>query len=515
MAKRVYDGTELDDLLSGSKTADAITGFGGDDVLVGQSGNDDIDGGLGRDIVDGGAGSDLLLGGADNDVLIAMSGNDSLDGGIGNDRFLVNGRANDTVYIIDPEGKDTLNVSGADTSARIDLRPGNVSRVDGRKIIIAGGDRDVDVPLDLVLTQDLSGSFGDDVFTVRSLSANLVNAVGRIASDVRFGVTSFVDKPISPFGVVGDHEYQTELGLTRNATAFTNAINGLVVQNGFDEPESQLTALLQNAVRTGEIGWNAGALKIVVLTTDAPFHEAGDYGTVKSNEGDAILDGPGRDGTGEDYPSVMQTATALKAAGIIPIFAVTSNTKATYDQLVDDLGFGIVVNLSSDSSDIIAAVRKGIKKIAETVIENAVGGRLDDDIVGNKADNMIKGRAGDDELRGLDGRDDLRGGKGRDTIKGGDGADDLEGGSGADVMTGGNNLDTFVFGKKHGKDTITDFNPTREVLDMTETGLSYGDITRTRVGNDTEITSSQGTILLEDVLPRDIDASDFLFNMPT
>lgn len=135
MAKRNYQGTNGDDLISGGKkTDDKILGEKGNDVLIGQGGNDLLNGGLGNDVLVGGPGNDVLIGGTGNDVLIAQNGNDDLDGGIGNDKFLVNGKSGDRVFIVDTDGKnDELNVSGADNGADINLRPGSTSTVDGRK----------------------------------------------------------------------------------------------------------------------------------------------------------------------------------------------------------------------------------------------------------------------------------------------------------------------------------------------------------------------------------------------
>jgi hypothetical protein len=66
----------------------------------------------------------------------------------------------------------------------------------------------------------------------------------------------------------------------------------------------------------------------------------------------------------EDYPSVEQVRDALTEANITPIFTVTSGNISTYEGLVDDLGVGAVVELSSDSSNLVEAVTEGIEQIA-------------------------------------------------------------------------------------------------------------------------------------------------------
>lgn len=77
--------------------------------------------------------------------------------------------------------------------------------------------------LDVYLLQDLSGSFADDISIVRGLVPNLVSRLRSIAPDTRFGVCSFVDKPVNPFGDAssGDYVYRTNLPLTLKSRLHT------------------------------------------------------------------------------------------------------------------------------------------------------------------------------------------------------------------------------------------------------------------------------------------------------
>ena len=136
---------------------------------------------------------------------------------------------------------------------------------------------------------------------------------------------------------------------------------------------------------------------------------------------------------------------ALLEAGIIPVFAVTTDVTSDYEALVEAFGFGTVVPLSSDSSDIIAAFEDGISGAADTLIENAIGTDFDDTILGNSADNFLKGKAGNDKIRGATGDDTIVGNKGKDNLEGGKGDDELRGGLDKDRLTGGDGADAFVF----------------------------------------------------------------------
>ncbi len=559
------DGTPERDIIAGTSGNDVIHGFGGNDVLMGMAGDDVLDGGEGDDVLVGGLGDDTLDGGSGNDVLVHEAGGGAMNGGAGDDVYVVGGAlAGGRIVITDTSGIDTLDARGANTKALIDMNAGGSSFVDGREIVITGRDV-VESALDLVLTQDLSGSFYDDVATVRSLAPELVAAIAAIARDSNLGVASFVDKPVGPFGVSGDFEYRTDLQLTADPDAFIAAINALTVLDGADYPEAQLTALLQVALRSDEVGWRPGAIKVVVLTTDAVWHVAGDFPSAPPNNNDTVTDGPGNDGTGEDYPTVDAVKAAILDRGIVPIFAVTSSVVSHYQGLVETLGVGAVVELSSDSSDIIRVFEDAIQTVTETVIENATGGRFNDTIIGNAADNGIWGRGGNDSISGgggsdtiwgglgkdrlfgedgndwiageggndrilggrgndtidggegkntlfgEDGNDMILGGGGNDVIRGGAGGDTIEGGGGNDKLYGEAGADTFVFGTGFGRDTIFGFQDGADRLDFSGSGLTFADLTITAGGGNATIICTEGRVILQGVSSALITLDDFIF----
>lgn len=249
---------------------------------------------------------------------------------------------------------------------------------------IENGDRSASVvsnqlPLDVLLLQDLSGSFDDDLPTVRRLVPNLVSALQKRQPDSTFGVASFTDKPIDPFGISGDYVYRLNQQQTTDATAIQSTVNNLTVREtsggAFDGPEAQLEGLLQTALRSqSEIGFRDSARRVVVVATDAEFHQAGDgrkAGITKPNNLDRTLDG-NPPGTGEDYPSIPQVRQALINANLVPVFAVTKDQIATYRDLVDDsdgdgLGFGSVVELKSDSSNLVDAITTGLDVVGREI----------------------------------------------------------------------------------------------------------------------------------------------------
>ena len=88
-------------------------------------------------------------------------------------------------------------------------------------------------------------------------------------------------------------------------------------------------------------------------------------------------------------------------------------------------------------------------------------------------DDDILGSSRADDLVGGGGNDLMRGGAGRDRLNGGAGDDTIEGGAGQDRMTGGAGADLFRFGAGDGPlDTITDFTPGMDRIDLTPTGAA-------------------------------------------
>jgi pimeloyl-ACP methyl ester carboxylesterase len=248
---------------------------------------------------------------------------------------------------------------------------------------IENGDRSASaitnqLPLDVFLLQDLSRSFTEDLPIVQSLIPNLVSELKNRQPDTTFGVGSFIDKPIDPFGLRGDYVYRLNQRQTTDITALQSTVNNLSVNDSDEEsdgPEAQLEGLLQTALRSqSEIGFRDSTRRVVVVATDAGFHQAGDgseAGITKPNNLDTILDG-NPPGTGEDYPSVPQVRQALINANLVPVFAVTNDKIATYRDLVDDsdgdgFGFGSVVELKSDSSNLVDAIATGLDVVGREI----------------------------------------------------------------------------------------------------------------------------------------------------
>lgn len=76
-------------------------------------------------------------------------------------------------------------------------------------------------------------------------------------------------------------------------------------------------------------------------------------------------------------------------------------------------------------------------------------------------------------ISGQDNNDTLYGWFGNDKLSGGSGADSLRGDDGADTLTGGTGADRFVFNdSSEGIDSISDFNPSDDTIELSQFGFS-------------------------------------------
>ncbi len=99
---------------------------------------------------------------------------------------------------------------------------------------------------------------------------------------------------------------------------------------------------------------------------------------------------------------------------------------------------------------------------------------------------IVAGTNGSDTLVGTELDDRIEGGVGGDSLSGGAGDDILIDGPGSDTLRGGSGADTFVIGPDDFTDTIVDFDPARDRLDLSTFPMLYSvgqlEITSTPTG---------------------------------
>ncbi|MCB8978673.1 MAG: hypothetical protein H6657_14730 [Ardenticatenaceae bacterium] len=157
-----------------------------------------------------------------------------------------------------------------------------------------------DVPkVDVFLLVDLSSSFTDDLPIFQAQAPSIIASLKSAYPDIRFGLGSFVDYPINPFGwqVCGDYAYKRIIDLTSDSATILDSIYNLEIYCGRDLAESQLSALYQVATGAGQdlssqgyaaasipsgqqANFRDDAVKLILLWTDAGFHLPGDPGDI-------------------------------------------------------------------------------------------------------------------------------------------------------------------------------------------------------------------------------------------
>lgn len=138
------------------------------------------------------------------------------------------------------------------------------------------------------------------------------------------------------------------------------------------------------------------------------------------------------------------------------------------------------------------------------------------------------GGDGNDNLTGGSGADSILGGYGDDVISGGAGNDHLDGEWGDDELTGGAGADKFTFYSDNwddvhdgvanlwGNDTITDFDPSQDMIHFSGTLVRSGerDITITEVNGNTVIEAFWGdSVTLIGVTPDQLSDDNFQYRL--
>jgi hypothetical protein len=147
---------------------------------------------------------------------------------------------------------------------------------------------------DIYFLMDTTGSMGGEISNLKSsLNTTVIPAIRTSIPDAWFGVGRHDDYPINPYGDLGsgDIVFANVLDITdplSGSGAITAAVSSLNTHYGTDWPESQTQALWGVATgdalgrfsyartcsggRFGAPCFRAGTVPIVVLLTDAPFH---------------------------------------------------------------------------------------------------------------------------------------------------------------------------------------------------------------------------------------------------
>ncbi|KAH1024081.1 hypothetical protein HUJ05_003640 [Dendroctonus ponderosae] len=209
-------------------------------------------------------------------------------------------------------------------------------------------------PVDLYYIMDLSNSMAPSKTNLAKLGAKLADEMMRKTNDFKIGFGSFVDKLTLPY--VSSHpgalknpcqsqtmkceppyNFRNQLSLVQNATLFTEKVQKTLISGNLDTPEGGLDAIMQAMVCKTEIGWRANARHLLVMSTDAVSHIAGDGklgGVIEPNDATCHLeDNTYTKGLQYDYPSISQINYVARENNINIIFAIVLENLKSKDHL--------------------------------------------------------------------------------------------------------------------------------------------------------------------------------------
>ncbi|PYC47387.1 calcium-binding protein [Litorivita pollutaquae] len=551
------NGGAGDDLLHGDAGHDSLFGGDGDDTITGGTGNDRIDGSNGSDSLLGGDGNDTMFGGALNDTIIGGDGDDIIDAGAWADTVNA-GRGHDTVtgglgsdlvwlgdgndaFIDDaqegPQGSDTVyGGAGMDTILALggdDVIDGGTDNdvIEGGEgsDILQGGSGD-DILRGQNGQDDISGGSGHDIVDGGADNDTLRGDGG---NDTLRGSSG------EDYLTGGDGDDLAYGGWGHDTLVGGNGNDRLYGYAGHD----RLYGGAHNDALFGEVGNDTayggnGDDSLWGGEGDDNLFGNGGVDFLAGEDGDDILDGgSGADrlegGLGNDVLSGGDdTDRLIGNDGNDTIYGGQAGdyifAGAGDDWVYGDNGLDQIMLGDGDDSFFDNAQR-GIYA-ADTVDggngndlltggggnDSLKGGNGHDTITGGTDHDRLFGNGGNDLVLGEDGNDYIAGNDGNDRLFGNDGDDTLNGGSGNDVMYGGAGDDVFILAADHGDDTITGFDTGADLLqfitdDDPSAPSSRNDVTMTFNDGDTHLTSSFGTIVIEDTLPWLISIANFEF----
>ena len=568
----VFDDDYLD-LFTPGREATRHTGIGSDvdNIITGSRGIDTLIGNGGNDTLDGGAGDDYMAGGKDNDTYIVDSYGDTVD----EETFSSYG------FSYDSGGIDTIqtNLSSYALPENFDSRIENLVYTGNGTFVGVGNSLD-----NLIV-----GGFGGDAVNGNSL-------FGGKGSDRLYGF----DGADMLIGGEGDDKMSGGRGdddiIMDNGTALGSefADGGADFDTVWADASVAATGLNLVLVPTGtdfamvrrqEFTGVAQNIEHVIGGTGNDHVDASRLSGLEGvafegNEGNDRFDVSTAAIDKFDGGADLDTAVFSGAAAN---YLVVHDSALNYDE-VKDLSTGSVHFLRdvemlhfSDGdlsvADALALHTPGKIVIGTDASEDLRGGAGNDHIEGGGGVNWLTGGAGADQLIGgnstdfiyvdaddtrIDGgggfdyvyldsskpygaefkvagtnveyvggtlandRIDatgvtysvvLNGNYGDDVLIGGSGNDGIDGSANNDTVTGGAGNDTFYFGGHWGNDTVTDFTHGQDVLEFRSvSGLTtMSQLTITDTAQGASIAFGADSILLADVAASTLSASDFHF----
>jgi len=225
----------------------------------------------------------------------------------------------------------------------------------------------------------------DDKANLARLGNTLASEMNKITQNFRLGFGSFVDKKTMPYvstvpeklaspctGCAAPYGFHHKLRLTDDTSRFESEVISAPISGNLDSPEGGFDAIMQAISCKNEIGWRNQSRKMLLFSTDAGFHYAGDGklgGIVTPNDGQCHLDSDGfyKESLNQDYPSISQLSHHIAEKKVNVIFAVTQNQLPVYTKLSDFIEGSTFGELAQDSANIVELVKENYRKISSSI----------------------------------------------------------------------------------------------------------------------------------------------------
>ncbi|MDJ0630063.1 MAG: hypothetical protein QNJ44_17535 [Rhodobacter sp.] len=218
------------------------------------------------------------------------------------------------------------------------------------------------------------------------------------------------------------------------------------------------------------------------------------YADPNEAQGDFLITAYSRSEDGEN----MREYDATIAPNAFQDIVLKNRTEANDVWVVDGVemagGFqGSGIYQEIDGQDYLAGILVGPAQVGEdlTFVADPVGDNYQTLakrmlLVGTADDygtNMLVASSAGGRFRGTDLNEILKGKAGNDLLIGRGGADRLIDGAGADRLRGGEGSDVFVFVDDGEYDRALDFDLADDLIDLTDFGVTYGDLIFSDLGN--------------------------------
>jgi Ca2+-binding RTX toxin-like protein len=522
----VSDGTLSDptNTVSITRVTGTINGGIGNEIIIGDAAGTTINGGGGNDTINAGDGSDTVSGGTGNDTILAGTGNDTIiwNAAGATDGFdLVNGEAG---------GTDTFIVNGAVGTAE-------TFRIYERTAAIAAGVPVSGATTEIVITRTVgqTTTVVAELDNIEEISVNGLNTTanngnnptqpdgGTSAGDMiqvigNFNGTSLNFSTITIDGNAGDDTVDISALQSAHRIVFRSnggkdtIVGALRAQDVIELPPGKTLAdYTEETDSQGVTTLTCEDHRITYTCSERPIVR-------ECTDEEPPVEQPPVEEPPVEQPPVEQPPVVIPGVGN-PVDEVEWGGRG-HDRLWGHDGNDKLYGRSGhdrlwgqDGHDRLDGGEGHDRLYGGAGHDRLYGKSGHDRLEGGHGNDHLDGGSGKDRLYGGSGDDKLMGGSGDDCLSGGSGKDVLKGGAGNDRLTGGSGEDTFVFERKGGSDTITDFRNGHDRIDARSlSGVDdLSDLSLVQVDQSVMIARGSDILVLKGVTASDLDNSDFIF----